>query len=667
MTYGLVSGMRLAISLALLSAAVGHAADAPFFTMVNGDSVGWSALLGSVGYVEGRAGGGRVFVARAGAPASVDWPGRVDKGALLVLEGGSPLAEMFGFRAGGERLRVTSAVDSHSPKLAIVWEHQIEISRCEIPAAAQVFTRERWRGTPLAAGLRRGQGGVLWLATAAGERGYERFPYLLQALCDLGLDPPFRSNRLWAFFDSSYRLRVDLDYFAARWRKSGISGLHVAAWHYFEPDPERDEYLRRLIAACHREGILVYAWLELPHVSEKFWAGHPEWREKTALLQDAQLDWRKLMNLENRQCFRAASAGVKDLARRFDWDGINLAELYFESLEGIANPSRFTPMNDDVRAAFRTKRGFDPIEIFGARNDEASRRLFLDFRGDLARTMQEEWIGELETLRREKPDLEFVLTHVDDRMDRGMRDAIGADAARALPLLERHAMTFMVEDPATIWNLGPERYAALASRYGALTTHRERLAIDLNIVDRYQDVYPTKQQTGGELLQLVSQASKGFARTALYFENSLMEPDLRLLPSAAAVVERFENTGDGVTVESRHGVGVAWKGGALVDGAAWPFLDGETVWVPGGAHRLQTSPLEAGMRVVRFTGELRAARVAKAGVIEFSYESGSRAIAVFDKAPVRVLVDGRDELAVFAGPKTALLPRGKHSVRVEGP
>ena len=214
------------------------------------------------------------------------------------------------------------------------------------------------------AGFRRGAGAVLWVAVSPGERGYERFPYLSHALADLGLDPPFRSTRLWAFFDSSYRLRVDLDYFAARWRKSGISALHVAAWHFYDPDAERDAYLKRLIAACHANGILVYAWLELPHVSEKFWDDHPEWREKTGVLQDAQLDWRKLMNLTNRDCFRAASAGVKDLIARFDWDGVNLAELYFESLEGICNPSRFTPMNDDVRALFRAAGGFDPIELF---------------------------------------------------------------------------------------------------------------------------------------------------------------------------------------------------------------------------------------------------------------------------------------------------------------
>ncbi len=106
----------------------------------------------------------------------------------------------------------------------------------------------------------------------------------------------------------------------------------------------------------------------------------------------------------------------------------------------------------------------------------------------------------MEEVRRSKPYLDVVLTHVDDRFDTGMRDAIGADAARVLPLLDTHSFTFLIEDPATVWNLGPQRYQAIADRYRALTPHRERLAIDLNIVDRYQDVYPTKQQTGTELL-----------------------------------------------------------------------------------------------------------------------------------------------------------------------
>ena len=657
--------MRLLVSMALLTAAAAQAAGLPYFSVLSDDAGAWPEILSSIGLQRQPAAVARVLVVRAGAAASPDWNSRVEQGAILVLEGESPLAEMFGFRPGSQKVRVNSLTDVHNPKLSIVWEKGLDLPVFETPPGARVFARERWTGAPLTAGLRRGAGAVLWVAAAPGERGYERFPYLPNSLCDLGMDPPFRSDRLWAFFDSSYRLRIDPDYFAARWRKSGIAALHVAAWHFYDPDPERDQYLAKLIEACHREGILVYAWLELPHVSEKFWADHPEWREKTALLQDAQLDWRKLMNLTNRDCFRAVSAGVKQLAGRFDWDGVNLAELYFESLEGIGNPTRFTPMNDDVRAQFRSKSGFDPIELFGARKDAASRKALLDFRSELAWKMQEDWLGEVEALRRDKPNLDLVLTHVDDRFDAGMRDAIGADAARVLPLLDRHSFTFLIEDPATIWNLGPQRYQTLAERYAALTPRRERLAIDLNVVERYQNVYPTKQQTGAELFELVHRASTGFQRVALYFESSLQEPDLKLLPSAAAAVTRMESSGPKTVVESAAGVGVPWKGPVMVDGRQWPVADGETVWLPAGAHTLEAAPERAAPRLVRLNADLKTARISSPTAIEFSYQSTARAIAILDRAPLRLKIDGADERLKLAGPKTLLLPRGQHSVIIE--
>jgi hypothetical protein len=659
--------MRLLVSMALLTAAAAQAAGLPYFSVLSDDAGAWPEILSSIGLQRQPAAVARVVVVRAGAAASPEWSSRVEQGAILVLEGESPLAEMFGFRPGNQKVRVNSLTDVHNPKLSIVWEKGLDLPVFEIPPGAQVFARERWTGAPLTAGLRRGAGAVLWVAAAPGERGYERFPYLPNALCDLGMDPPFRSDRLWAFFDSSYRLRVDLDYFAERWRKSGIAALHVAAWHFYDPDPERDQYLAKLIEACHREGILVYAWLELPHVSENFWADHPEWREKTALLQDAQLDWRKLMNLTNRDCFRAVSAGVKQLVGRFDWDGVNLAELYFESLEGIGNPARFTPMNGDVRAQFRSKNGFDPIELFGARKDAASRKAFLDFRSELAWKMQEDWLGEVEALRRGKPNLDLVLTHVDDRFDAGMRDAIGADAARVLPLLDRHSFTFLIEDPATIWNLGPQRYQTLAERYAALTPRRERLAIDLNVVERYQNVYPTKQQTGAELFELVHRASTGFQRVALYFESSLQEPDLKLLPSASAAVTRMESSGPKTVVESAAGVGVPWKGPVMVDGRPWPVADGETVWLPAGAHTLEAAPERAAPRLVRLNADLKTARISSPTAIEFSYQSTARAIAILDRPPLRLKIDGADERLKLAGPKTLLLPRGQHSVVIEAP
>jgi hypothetical protein len=658
-------GMHSRISLLLLAVALpAAAADLPYFTVLGGEAGAWPDILSSIGLQRQAPEAAQIFVARVGAPAGPEWSGRIGGGAILILEGESPLAESYGFRPAARRVSVSSLTDVHGPNVSIVWEKSVELPVFEVPSGAQIFTRERWTGAPVSAGLQRGAGAVLWIAAPPGERGYERFPYLLDALCDLGLNPPFRSSRLWAFFDSSYRSRVDLDFFAARWRKSGISALHVAAWHFFEPDAERDRYLNTLIEACHREGILVYAWLDLPHVSEKFWHDHPEWREKTALLQDAQLDWRKLMNLTNRECFRAVSAGVEQLTGRFEWDGINLAELYFESLQGIGNPSRFTPMNDDVRARFRKERGFDPVDLFGARKDEASRRSFLDFRSELAARMQEEWIGELETLRHQKPYLDLVLTHVDDRFDPGMRDAIGADAARVLPLLEKHAITFLIEDPATVWHLGAQRYHTISERYRLLTPRHDKLAIDLNIVNRYQNVYPTKQQTGTELLQLVHNAAANFQRVALYFENSLLAPDLNLLPSAAAGAATLEQSGLKHMVNSLIGVGLPWKGPALVDGMAWPAADGETVWLPAGRHTVESGAESVGLRLVRLNGDLQTARAVSPTTIEFSYQSSARAIAILDRSPRVIRIDGSDAQLQRAGPATVILPPGQHTVTI---
>ena len=100
-----------------------------------------------------------------------------------------------------------------------------------------------------------------------------------------------------------------------------------------------------------------------------------------------------------------------------------------------------------------------------------------------------------------------------------------------------------------------------------MTKHTEKLAIDINIVERYQDVYPTKQQTGAELFQLVHVAAQAFPRVALYFENSILAPDLKLLPAAAAVVTRYDETAGKTTIDSPHGVGLTWAGTAKVDGS----------------------------------------------------------------------------------------------------
>lgn len=658
------SAPPLLLLLLLATAAVARAAPV-FHYQIAGDRPGaWPRILSSVGLARGS--GGITVVTGAALDDAATWLKRADEGSVLVLEGESPLAAALGFTLEPDRKAVPtlSLVDVHNPKLPVIWEKPLDVRRFRIPERAQIYTRERWDNVPLVAGVRRGAGGALWLAVSPGEKGHERFPYLIQALSSLGARPALESRELWAFFDASYRSRVDLDYFARRWRTSGIAALHVAAWHFFDPDPEKDEYLRKLIEACHRQAILVYAWIEFPHVSEKFWNAHPEWREKTAIGQDAHLDWRRLMNLRNPDCAKAVTAATHRLFERFDWDGINLAELYFESLEGAANPARFTPMNADVRREFGAAHGFDPQSLFGAgaerAKDAAALRTFLDWRADLARRLQEDWIGVMEKVRAARPHLGLVLTHVDDRYDTRMRDLIGADAARLLPLLERQDFTFLIEDPATIWHLGPERYPEIARRYEPLTRRTDKLAIDINIVERYQDVYPTKQQTGTELFQLVNLASRAFARVALYFENSILNPDVPHLAAAAAAPDRVERSGRRLIIESKRSVGVPAASPVTVNGRPWPFWNGVMAWLPSGAHVIEPAASAPPVRLMDFNGRLRSLDSFTGG-FEFSYSSDARAWAIFDAAPGKVEIDERPVVSPAA---LLSLPRGQHVVRV---
>src|SRR5579864_5050040 len=89
----------------LLLAVSLFAAPLPYFSVLSDDPGAWPAILSSIGFQRQPAGVSRIFVARAGAPASAEWKARLDHGAVLILEGQSSLAEMFGFHPTQNQVR----------------------------------------------------------------------------------------------------------------------------------------------------------------------------------------------------------------------------------------------------------------------------------------------------------------------------------------------------------------------------------------------------------------------------------------------------------------------------------------------------------------------------------------------------------------------------------
>jgi hypothetical protein len=639
----------------------------PSFRVVSVNEPAWANIFSSIGIQPSTSDQAEIVVAGAGAQADL---AALADNHFLVVEGNGPLAQRFGVVMDAQPVVVRRVVDCHAPEMKIIWEEPLSIPISHVPSDFHVFAREHTKNAPLIAGKRTAHGAVLWLATGPGPTGIERYPYILQALTDLGLTMPIRGTTLWSFFDSAYRSRADVDYLAGRWRQAGISELHVAAWHNMEPDAARDEYLKNLILTCHRNAIAVYAWLELPHVSEQFWNDHPQWREKTAVGEDAQLDWRKLMNLENPNCKRAVAREVGDLLARFDWDGVNLAELYFESLEGAANPARFTPMNEDVRQEFERRAGFDPQRLFdptsphSAAHDPVGLRAFLDFRAKLAEQMQADWLSVVEQSRRQKPWLDIVLTHIDDRLEPGMRDALGADTSRLLPMLQAKKVTVLVEDPATLWNLGAARYQRLAEKWSPAVLDQDKLAVDINVVERYQDVYPTKKQTGTELFQLVHQASASFRHVALYFESSIERQDLGLLSAAAAAQFHIEQMApDEMQIETTKPIRVKWSGPAELDGKSWPLKDENGVLIPSGKHRLSVGIHNPPVTIGDFNGRIGTVAV-DGNTVEISYSNSSRVLVLPSSPVASIDVDGSPYWLSATGGRSSpiVLPPGEHFV-----
>lgn len=639
----------------------------PSFRVVGTHGQAWANIFSSIGIPPSIGEQAEIVVADGNAQADL---AALAGGHLLIIEGNGALAQKFGIVPDAQSVLVRRVVDCHAPGMKIIWAEPLSIPLSHVPGDFHVFASEYAKNAPLIAGKRTAHGAVLWLATEPGATGIERYPYILQALTGLGLTMPVRGTTLWSFFDSAYRSRADVDYLAQRWRKAGISELHVAAWHNMEPDFARDEYLKNLILACHRNAIAVYAWLELPHVSEQFWNDHPQWREKTAVGEDAQLDWRKLMNLENPDCKRAVAREVGGLLSRFDWDGVNLAELYFESLEGAANPVRFTPMNDDVRREFERRAGFDPQRLFDANSphsaarDPAGLRAFLDFRAKLAEQMQADWLSVVEQSRRQKPWLGVVLTHIDDRLEPGMRDALGADTSRLLPVLQARKATVLVEDPATLWNLGAVRYQRLAEKWSPAMADQDKLAVDINVVERYQDVYPTKKQTGTELFQLVHQASASFLHVALYFESSIERQDMGLLPVAAATRVHIEQPlPDEIQIETLAPVRLKWRGPAELDGKPWPLKDENSVLIPRGKHRLSVGIRDPPVTIGEFNGKIGTVAI-DGNTVEISYVDSARVLALPSCPVASIDVDGSPYWPPAKGGRSEpiVLPAGEHFV-----
>ena len=623
----------------------------------------------------------------------------VREGGRLVLEGPNPLCESLGVTPEKRSLKIREVEDllyGYQDYLArdATWNPPVEVPRFNARNRILVYTQDKESEMPLAVLLRAGRGRVLYMGARLDPitpLGYTRFPYFVRYVIEgFDLKLPVQRGQVELYYDpgGSKRQGADIDRRAEEWRRMGVRAIYVGAYQFW---PKYTYNYEHLIDVCHKNGILVYAWFELPHVSVKFWEDHPEWRAKTVTQalkptdKDGIVGWRYHMDLDIPECRDAAFGFVEELLRKYPWDGVNIAELNYDTDNGPENPASYLPMGAPARAAFKALGGFDPIQLFTPdsphywKTNPAALTKFDEFRTQRVIAWHRALLERIAPLAQER-DLEVILTMLDSLHSKTVTRDTGVNSHAMLSLMDQFPFTLQVEDPAHFWADSPDRYKRFTDTYLKLVRDPRRLMFDINVVpDRDIDKShsPTPTMVGTELAIALLNASRASGRAAIYSEGTLPPIDVQMLPRILASNTTVERRWNSWITESDRSILLSAPGqwqSFRVDDQVWPGWGENEVFIPKGQHTitaaerrfsfLDTSALD--LRLLRFTGNLDTLAPNERG-IEFSYDSMMRTLALFNRQPFEIRVDGKpyNEPAVhYSSHWSVRLPRGLHKVEV---
>jgi hypothetical protein len=534
----------------------------------------------------------------------------LNKQGRILLDGLSPLSEdVVGARPTGDTRRYATMGNTF-----VTWDADIPVVVIEPKPEDHnlATTSERSGGlatpkVPQYPALVRRQS-LLWSMPRLDEGAQlRRLPYLNDALRSLGVEPTMERRDIELYVDPDLEYPNTPDELAEKWRSGGVRRVHVAAWKEDRISGYRFDYTG-FLTAMHARGIEVFAWVGWPHVNASFFRQHPACREITATGKPAHIFWRDNVALEDPACFDQAWAETSELLNSAEFDGVNLAELYFENPEGgPKNPSAYTPFHPVARAEFQTKGGFDPIEIVDPSSprywerDRVSFDSWVEWRTAKARELHEKLLAKVRTLTRIR---NTTVTIIDDRYiaqknkpsANGITLArnIGADSKKILAPMRGTSADIQIEDASELWGADPRRYRQFARLYPDIA--RSALVIDLNVVDRGGQLpadITTKRARGFELAASVAAIGSTGGRLAMYASSTIADADFPWIKfSLAAGSSHVEEVAAG-TVHTRSSVAFRIR---VIRPAHRVVMDGKLVRYPG----IRSIPVPAGNHIVEF-------------------------------------------------------------------
>jgi uncharacterized protein YdaL len=612
----------------------------------------------------------------------------VEEGGALITDGKNDVAEDFGIRYSTTRLKVSRVRDRIFPDERIRWADFELATKFDADDIDKVFCIDEVTEAPLVIGKPWKKGKLIYFSTRfdpLSQQGTSRYPFLMEYIRSyFRLGPIIRRDNLEAYFEPGVRRNISTESLIKQWVRQGIRVIHVSGWHQY---PKYTYDYERLIRLAHANGILVYAWLEPPQVSQKFWNEHPEWREKNYRGEDVRSSWRYAMALTDPRCLDVMRAEYQTFLQKYDWDGVNLAELYFDGAKGFAEPQYYAPMHPSAQREFRKHYGFELVSVLDPKSEN-----FWRVNGETAAKVTEFRVKTLETVYRfllemmvdvgrSKEGFQIIVTAMDSYGSPDLRDYIGVDMQSILALQKQYGFLLQVEDPENLWSTDPRRYIAIGRQYAHLLGDSTRLLLDLNILSfrKPEKVtpFPTLIQTGTESFELVHAASLGAPRSTIYAESSVNPQDLLFFPYALATRVRYQATEDGYSISSPYSIVIKLPPETKeirLDGKPLSPARENLYIIPAGDHEVSLgadpagafSPHALDTKILSMTGNILSVAYGLRS-IEAEYESSTRTLMSINREPTAVRVDGQSYSFAFLKGNdcySLFLPQGKHQVEI---
>ena len=374
------------------------------------------------------------------------------------------------------------------------------------------------------------------------------------------------------------------------------------------------------------------------------------------------------------------------LLGKFDWDGVNIAELYFEAGRGVNDPGLLTPFHPSAREQFKRLAGFDPVSLLNPasphywRRDRAALEQFNRYRVGSITQLHDAMLTMADTVRASRPGFDVVVTVLDNLAAPELKEYIGVDTVAIAGLMDHHEFVLQVEDPESMWSGDPRRYKEIARRYQELVP-LDKLALDLNILmfrsERALTPFPTRIQTGTEAAWLLASASRGAPRVTVYSESSVNPQDLALMASAYSSGTNVAWSEEGLQLTTPTTLVVQLASSTddvEIDGRRVHTIGRGRFLVPAGEHTIHeiagaldaVGPDVPETHILSITGTLLAEHGSLRSV-SFRYRSAQRCIVTLTRAPYAVLVDGKETAFTSLrglGRSALVLPPGEHDALV---